>query len=138
MPNITITTAELNSAFITLQKLSQSKWPIKASYWIGRLMTKLTADYQASITARNGLIEELGVNKEGVGFAVEPMIMVDDKAQLNPNWSIFQKREAELMETNIEVNVPQIKLEEFGDVEIEPAALYVLDKFIIGVDEAVS
>lgn len=127
MATLKITTNEMRNIFETLGKIAQTKLPIKASYWVGRVLSKLDGEYMASEKTRTALVTELGDAVEGKGVQVTPD---------NPNWKTFQERYTELMNIEIDIDVPQIELEKFGDIEIEPAALLALDKLIVFVDDA--
>ncbi len=121
MPNITFTTNEFRVAFEALDKLSQTKLPIKASYWVSRLLAKWMPEYQASEKARNSLVQELGEQNEQGYF-----LKTD-----HPNWKMYQERYTELMGVEVEVDAPQIPLVQFGAIDIEPAFLLALDKLIV-------
>jgi hypothetical protein len=122
MPKITLTTYEMRNMLETLGKMAQMKLPIKASYWVGRLIAKLDGEYAASEKARNALVTELGEPVDGGGIQVTPE---------NPNWKTFQERYTELMNVEIDIELPQIPLDQFGNIDIEPAALLALDKLIV-------
>jgi hypothetical protein len=123
MTNISITTKELRLAYQATQELSNTKLPVKASYWVSRVGSKLKADFEASEKERTALITEHGeVDEQGNSF-----IKSESKEAITAYITAWLAIEDTVVELSI---VPTINIDLFGNVEIQPAILSALEHFI--------
>lgn len=96
------------------------RWPTKIAYWISRVSIKLQGEYETSEKARVAAAEEFGTRTEdGQRFEFP-----GDAAEK------FSAAMKELMDTEIEVDLMQIGLDQFDGREISPAIFVVFDKLI--------
>ncbi len=108
-----------------LDKLLQVKLPVKVSYQIARLAKKIGEEYQPIETVRIGLVKKYGVPDDKGNISV-----VNAKPE---ELEKFIKEYNELMETETEVVVDKITIPagQCEKLEIEPALLLPLDRFIV-------
>lgn len=122
MPQIKMTVQEARVAYEGLQRLHNMKLPMKAAYWVTRLVTKLKSEYDTSETARVDLITELGTKVEGAEHFAIPTG--------TPEYEEFQGRFKEILETELDLDLPQLSIHHFGDTSIEPAVLAPVEKLL--------
>jgi hypothetical protein len=121
---VTVTNAGICEAFMAVQQLAVAKLPVKTSYWVGRLLARLNAEYKAIEKRRGDLIKEIGSKMEGTGnYEIKP----EDKGTVE----LYQKTWTEQMEASVELkDIPVIKIETLGNISIEPSVLSALDPFL--------
>ena len=125
---ITLKTSELRAMFETASGLAvdqatgqHRKWPVKVSYWIARMITKMHGDYEASEKLRLGLAEQFGTKTaDGKLFEFET-----GAAQQ------FNESMGAINETMLDVELPAIGITSFEGVDIEPRVFVVFDKLIV-------
>jgi len=118
---VKLTNGEIFNAKDPLQKLLYEKLPVKTSYGLAKLAAKLDAQLQVIEKVRQGLITTYGEK--------DP----DNPARTNvlPQMEGFQKFMAEygeLMAQEVEIVFDVVTLPD--TLEVEPATLMALDKFI--------
>ena len=123
MNNLSITTKDLRMAYMASQELSNTKLPIKASYWISRIGAKLKSDYDVSEKTRMALVAEHGeVDANG-----NSMIRGDAKEAI----AAFLAAWTPVEDTVIEVSgAPTIDISAFGTIDIQPSLLSALAPFL--------
>ena len=121
MSQIKVTTGEMRNMMESLSQMAPMQMPVKASYWVARVLAKLQPAYEASEKARVKLVEEFGV-KTG------PKVSTDSPD--SENWPVFEERYTELMAIEVDVDAPQIALSQFGDISLKPAFLMSLSKLV--------
>lgn len=110
---------QLTAAYEAFGRLSKEKLPPKGGYWVARMVTKLEPEMTAIEKRRVALVQEVGVEDGKGGWKV-----TDEKvAEFVEKWSPVLKEE-------IEVDVPKVKLEHFGDRELAVADLIAVEPFI--------
>jgi hypothetical protein len=97
-----------------LKALQEVKFPVKVSYRIMRLVNKLQPELNTYETKRNELVKEFGEPADEKGD-----IRVTDPKKLVK----FTEKLQELLSLDIEVDFTPIKMEELGDVNVEPKLL---------------
>jgi len=128
-----LTNGDIFSASEPLKKLMDIKLPVKTSYQLAKLASKLNEQLKVIDEVRNGLVRSYGEEKDG---KIEVM-------PENPNFPKFVDEFNELMAQEVEVVFEKVKLPETvaatcdkchhnmdKALEIEPSALMALDKFI--------
>ena len=116
-----LTNGEIFNAKEPLQKLLQEKLPVKASYGLAKLASKLHDQLEVIEKVRNGLIQTHG----------EQDPENPQQTRIVPgsgNWSKFAEEYGELMSQTIEIVFDVVTLPD--TLEVEPAVLMALDKFI--------
>lgn len=121
MTKVTIKTGALLNAFSALQTIANEKLPVKGSYAVSRLLVKLQAEHKVAEEHRIALVKELGTPDEQGNFMIEPGTAAFDE---------FQAKFGELQDTDLELDVPLIKIEQLGDAKIAPAVFAVLEAFV--------
>ena len=123
---IKIQLLELQSITGGLNDISSKVIPVKASYWIGKLIKKLEKEIKDFEEARMKLVDQYGMkDKDGQLIIEKNQYVIEDKAS-------FDKEFNELQSTEIEIDFPPIALSSFKDAEVTPGSMLVLDKFIAG------
>lgn len=110
--------SEVLAAYEAFARLTREKLPAKGAYWVARLVKKLEPEYQAATERRTALIRELGEEKDGT-IQVPQAKMKDFLEQLQP-----------VLETEIEVDAPRMKLEHLGDTVLLAGDVLAIEKFI--------
>ncbi len=129
-----LTNGDIFKAKRPLQGLATQKFPVKTSFALIKLATKLS-EYLAPIEeCRSGLISRYGVKQEHGPMRIDPVIEVKDTegkvvgTKPNPQWDQFCAEYDELMAQEVEVVVEEVFLPDTA--EISPGALMALEKFI--------
>lgn len=143
--------AEILAARESLQKLMEQKFPIKTSFELAKLATKLQDPWKNIEDVKNGLVKTYGE-----GNRIDPQLpKKDDEGEVikdaedkpvmedNPNFEKFLKEFEELLALEVEVVIQPVKLPEKvaatcdkcnhnmdKTLEIEPGVLVALEKFI--------
>jgi D-lyxose ketol-isomerase len=97
-----------------LELLSKVKLPVKTSYWINRISTKVNAELKVFQEQRDILIKEFGEEKKdrkGI-FEVKP-----------ENSEEYQKKVKELTAIEVELGFDKIKISDLGGIPIEPECM---------------
>ncbi len=116
-----LTNGEIFNAKEPLEKLIQEKLPVKASYGLAKLAAKLNDQLQVIEKVRQGLIQTYGEKDPD-----NPMrIRVDPQGE---GFSKFAEEYGELMAQEVEIVFDVVTLPD--TLEVEPAVLMALDKFI--------
>jgi len=118
---VKLTNGEIFNTREPLQKLMQEKFPVKVSYGLAKLASKLDAQLGVIEKVRQGLIQTYGEKNPD-----NPMqIRVDPQSKDFPK---FASELGELMSKEVEIVFDVVTLPD--TLEIEPAVLMDLDKFI--------
>lgn len=111
---------ELYAAMSAARALAAEKLPVKAKYWLGRLIDRMEPEFKAIEKSRTELLLKHGtLNEDGVTVKLS-------KEQAHAFGKEF---EAEILGNEIEIDAITIKLEVFGDGDIQ-SDLTALQKFI--------
>ena len=116
-----LTNGEILNAKGPLGELVQQKFPVKTSLELVRLVQKLNEFLIPIETVRDGLVTTYGKPSEtnAQSFEIRPG---------DENWPKFSAELAELVTQEVEVVFKKVQLPE--TLEIEPAVVMALDKFI--------
>lgn len=116
-----LTNGEIFNAKEPLEKLLQEKLPVKTSYGLAKLAAKLNDQLQVIEKVRQGLFQTYGKQNPD-----NPMQMTVDPQ--SENFPKFASEFGELMSQEVEIVFEVVTLPD--TLEIEPATLMALDKFI--------
>lgn len=103
-----------------LNKLVEAKLPIKASYWVSRIIKKLATDIELYNEKRNALLKELGTAGEEIEGKVNYTFEGD-------NGKKFTEQIMTLLGVEIELDFNKIKIDDIGDATIEPKYLTTIE-----------
>ena len=116
-----LTNGEIFNAKEPLSKLIQEKLPVKTSYGLAKLASKLDAQLGVIEKVRQGLIQTYGEKDPD-----NPMqIRVDPQSE---NFPKFAEEYGELMAQEVEIVFDVVTLPD--TLEVEPSTLMALDKFV--------
>ena len=116
-----LTNGEIFNAKGPLEKLLSEKLPVKVSYGLAKLAAKLNDQLQIIEKVRNGLIQTYGEKDPD-----NPMqIRISPQSE---NFPKFAEEYGELMSQEVEIVFDVVTLPD--TLEVEPAVLMALDKFI--------
>jgi len=121
-----LTNGEIFRAKRPLDTLMGIKLPVKASYGLAKLSAKLNDQFQIIETVRQGLCKTYGVQDSRNPRVFNVLLEIDGKS--NPEYDKFMEEIEELMSQKVEIVINVVTLPE--TLEIEPAVLMALDKFI--------
>ena len=113
---------EVFGAAETIQKLASVKLPLKGKYWIGRIAAKLAPEYQVIMEQRNELIKKHGEEADGQVKIETTLTIETDGVKTvvpNPAYALFVADLGTLMSQDIEVDCPQVKLNDLGNAETD-------------------
>ncbi|MEI6532483.1 MAG: hypothetical protein WCO06_01445 [Candidatus Roizmanbacteria bacterium] len=99
-----------------IKKLLEVKLPVKVSYRLSRLVSKLQPYLTIYEAKRNELVKEFGEapDKEG-------NVKVKDPEKLKQ----FMAKFSELLSEDIDIDFEKIKIDTLGDMSIEPKLLLI-------------
>ncbi len=115
---------EIIEAKGALDKLIQLKLPVKVSFGIVKIAKKLSEAIDTFATVRDGLLNKYAIKVEK--GSVEGTITFT--SEIEGNAGKFFTEFKELLEQENELVFDKVKLP--NDLEIEPATLLPLDKFV--------
>lgn len=118
---VQMTTAEMMRAFGALTHLSHNKLPVKGSYTIARLLSKLKPEFEVAEAKRGELVQELGEQQEDGTSVVRPGTEA---------MKTFTERFRPVGETVLEMDLPLLSIEHLGDLNVEPVVLRDLEKLL--------
>jgi len=118
---VKLTNGEIFKAKEPLSKLMAEKFPVKVSYGLAKLASKLDGQLQVIEKVRQGLIVTYG-EKDKDNPMNTRVVPGSDK------WLKFATEYDELMSQTTEIVIDVVTLPD--TLEIEPAILMALDKFI--------
>lgn len=105
----------------SLQVLTAMKLPIKPSFRISTAIAAVNAVLTTFEKSRVSLLEQYGkMNEDGQSYTILP-----------ENATKFQEEFYALLEEEVEVALPKIKLTELGDLSIEPQHLVALSEMLV-------
>uniref|UniRef100_A0A6M3L2E8 Uncharacterized protein n=1 Tax=viral metagenome TaxID=1070528 RepID=A0A6M3L2E8_9ZZZZ len=116
-----LTIAEIFNAKEPLEELTKSKFPVKTSLSLLKLVRKLNEHLIPAEQVKDGLIKTYGAPDPANPHNLQ--IKQGDK-----NWQKFAEEYGELVAQEVEVVFSEIQLPD--TLEIEPAILMALEKFI--------
>jgi len=129
-----LTNGEIFSAKEPLQRLLAEKPPFAVSYGLAMLASKLDSQIGVVEKVRQGLFQTYGnPNPENPRQLMppEPMIEGDNKKFVeNPQAKKFVEEYNELMAKEIEIVIDIVEIPSTMELNIEPAVLLALMKFI--------
>lgn len=114
-----------------LSEILGKELPVKPSYWLARIATKLDSELRAFEKARVNLVIKYA-RKDEKG---NPIVKKDKDGKPTrdydvPDMDAFNKEYDELAEQEIEININPIKLDALGDINLKPIILAKLEKII--------
>ena len=116
-----LTNGEIFNAKAPLETLLKEKFPVKVSYGLAKLASKLNDQLQVSEKVRQGLIETYGEKNPDN----PQQISVSPQSE---GWPKFAEEYGELMSQEVEIVFDVVTLPD--TLEIEPTVLMALEKFI--------
>jgi len=123
---VKLTNGEIFNASEPLKKLLEEKFPVKVSYGLAKLASKLNDQLKVIDAVRNGLIKTYGEpDKDN-----PQQIKVDPQGK---KWGKFVEEMNELFNQEVEVVFDKVSLPQEVDgkaLEIEPSVLMALEKFV--------
>lgn len=131
-----LTNGEIFNAKEPLEKLIQEKMPVKVSYGLAKLAAKLNDQLEIIEKVRQGLFQTYGEkNPENPMQITVPRVLETKdkqgkviKAEPNPKFQKCMSELGELMNQETEIVFDVVTLPDM--LEVEPAVLMALDKFI--------
>ncbi len=105
----------------SLQSLAAMKLPVKVAFRVSTALLAIKPIMETYEKSRMGIFEQFGTPDEsGQQFTVS-----------SENMAEFNKQFSALVEEEVEVSLPKIKLSEMGDVSIEPQLLFALSDMFV-------
>lgn len=113
--------SQLLAAHEAFGRLAKEKLPPKGGYWVARMLTKLGPEVTVAEQRRVALIQEVGVSDGSNGWKVPE----EKVAEFIEKWG-------PILQEEIDVDTPTVKLEHFGDRELPVVDLIAVEPFIDG------
>ncbi len=130
-----LTNGEIFNAKEPLSKLIQEKFPVKVSYGLAKLASKLDAQLGVIEKVRQGLIQTYGEQDPDNPMQIRVLPTLEKKDENgkstfepNPKFPKFAEEMGELMTQEVEIVFDVVTLPD--TLEIEPSTLMALEKFI--------
>ena len=124
---INVKISELLNSTETLQKLSQKDFKAKLAWSIARLLKAAETEIQSFNDTRMNLIKKYGEKDES------GELITDEKGncKIEPNAiESFSNELNELLNTEVEINVNKIKVDQLEEVDFTPSEIVILEPFI--------
>lgn len=116
---------DLVTSIESINKLNAEKLPVSAGYKLSVFFKKVNPELTAWETARKELIEELGTKKlDEDGKETDKYEFAEDKVKE------FNDKIEELLNQEVNIEIPEITIADLGDIKIEPKYLMALDWLI--------
>ena len=113
-----------NIQFIT--ELSRQMMPARAAYKVGKLLRKLTDEFNDYNSQRQKVVEKYALRDEQGN-----MVISDGNIQFNSeSYSLFEKEFQDLIDTEVEIDTLPIKLYEIENMDFSPGQMSFLESFI--------
>ena len=116
-----LTNGEILNAKVPLQQLVANKFPVRTSLALVKLVHKLNEVMGPVEEVRSGLVKTYG--KPDEKNRNQTRVSPEDEG-----WDKFQEEFVELMSQEVEVVIEKVELPD--TLEIEPAILMALEKFV--------
>jgi hypothetical protein len=104
---------------VALQTVQDLRLPIKMSYWLGRNIQRLSSEIKDIDKKRVELVKKYGVENEQHQFNVTP-----------ENKDKFVKEFEELLSEEVEIDIKQYTIEEFGNAQLSPEVCIAIEFMI--------
>ena len=118
-----LTNEEIFTAYEPLQKLLNEKFPVKVSYELARMASKLKTQFEIIEKVKDGLVKTYGeVDKDN-----STRIEVKPDSEQFPK---FIEEMDELFAKEVEIVLEKVEIPQGVEVNIEPASLMALEKFV--------
>jgi hypothetical protein len=121
-----VITAKLGEIFTSVEVLTEvmkQKLPVKAAYRLSRIADEINGEMKKMDEFRIKLIESLGEKGEDGNSKVK-----------EENMPEFREKYAELMSTEVQLNIKPIPISWLGDFDIEPGKMISISRFIDETD----
>ncbi|MFA5072016.1 MAG: hypothetical protein WC511_06740 [Candidatus Pacearchaeota archaeon] len=112
--------SEIIDAGFSLREISKIKLPVLLSFQISLFLKSVNPIFESYNENRKKLLEEFGIlnlEKNKYDFPIKG------------NENKYNKKYQELISQEIEINIPNVKLSDLGDIKIEPGVLESLTWF---------
>ena len=110
-----ITLKKLVEDRLKIKMLAKKEFPVKVSYWIGRVLDKVESEYKEYENRRLELVRKLGKEQED---------RPDYWKVTDENQKAFKEAIGKIEEEVVEFgNINKINIEELGPIKIEPELL---------------
>lgn len=93
-------------------ELTEIKLPLKTSYKIQKANDKIMSEVKQFFKQKDKIVQEYGEENDQGGFSVKP-----------ENKETFKKEINDLLELEVDLDIEKVKIEELGDIQIEPKLL---------------
>ena len=123
---VTIKLGEIRGIVSSLNKIMNDKLPVKAAYSLSKLGHAIQKEFEVYEEGRLKLIERYCARGEDA----KPVIK-DNSFEIADR-EAFGKELSELANIEAEIDFTPIGVEKLGDIQISPAVMTGLDKFITG------
>jgi len=124
---MTVTLNTIMGSTEVLQQLLNINFPARTAYKIARLLAEIEKEQEIVHKTRTQLIDKYGQKDENGKFILNE----EKNIQLKPDCvEKFNQELMELLETNIELTSPYLKLEELEIANFTPQQMYMLMPYI--------
>ena len=115
------TLGEIRGLEESLVKIMNKEIPVKAAYKLGKFLKKVSKELVTIEEQRISLVKKYskGENEKG------------DFQVLSEKENDFRKEFVELLQTEVNIDVQTVSIEDFGDISLSPVDLMKLDKIVV-------
>ena len=125
---ITIRLNDILNSIPIFREISNKSLPIKTAYQLARLIRELDRESTTFDESRRKIIEKYAERDENGEFKqTEEGNVIIMPEQINA----CNQEMAELLDTEIEINVEPIEIENLASIELTPAQMFSLEPFFI-------
>ena len=120
--NMKVKLDQMLNSVEALAELTSTKLPSKPAYRVARITNKIEAELKLFNEQRSKIVLELGTPSEEN----------EDQFTFTPENSIkFNEQISDLLNEEVEIDVPTISINELGSAEIKPATMMILDWMLV-------
>jgi hypothetical protein len=120
------TLGEIRNLEGSLTKIMDKDVPVKTAYKVSKFLKRISEELRAIEERRVALVKKYSRGEDEKGnFKVVPEKEI-----------YFRKEFAELLQTEVDIDVLPVPLNDFGDIALSPIDLMKLEKIVI-VDESI-
>lgn len=115
------TLGELKIMKFPLQKIAKKELPIKTSWKISKFLNKINNELSSIENERIKLVNKYGKIDDNTKEIKVPQ----------ENENLFKKEFLDFLSVNVNIDCETIKIEDLGDIELTPADLLILSKYVV-------
>lgn len=104
---------------VLMTGLLKQKMSMRSKVMLTKLVEATSKEWETFVKVKNEKITEYGTADENGNYSISPFIGEGESATMNPQFEEFRKEFTELLEEEISIGLPPIKLSDFDSIVTE-------------------